>query len=266
MNHSSFLFASRGMLKIRSSYSFFFAKCHPVALFNLTATDILSLFQVMVTEDMLKASFKATYSELLSETARPGTSGIVRPKMKKNVTGAIAERTIQAVAVEKKEEEAPFEDVPLGLYNENYENMASLKRKPIQQGDAGKGGPFKNTKHRQKISQDVVPSTSKPPIPPPPPLPDRIPDKTTSADGIKASTLQSRRSTLKHVDPKDAKLLTAMDETVNSMSASLDRMVDIMGSALTQRRRALGGPTSSHSGSSPLHWTDDEDEEQQSKL
>ena len=239
--------------------------CHPVALFNLTATDILSLFQVIVTEDMLKASFKATYSELLSETARPGTSGIVRPKVKKNITGAIAERTIQAVA-ERKEEEAPFEDVQLGLYNENYENMASLKRKPIQQGDAGKGGPFKGAKHRQKMNQDVVVSTSKPPIPPAPPLPSRIPDKTISLGGIQSSTLQSRRSTLKHVDPRDAKLLTAMDETVNSMSASLDRMVDIMGSAITQRRKALGGTTSSHSGSSPLHWTDDEDEEQLSKL
>jgi len=240
--------------------------CHPVALFNLTATDILSLFQVIVTEDMLKASFKATYSELLSETARPGTSGIVRPKTKTNITGAIAERTIQAVA-ERREQEAPFEDVQLGLYNENYENMASLKRKPIQQGDAGKGGPFKGGKHRQKMSQDAAGSTSKPPIPPPPPLPGKIPDKTISLGGIQSSTLQSRRSTLKHVDPRDAKLLTAMDETVNSMSASLDRMVDIMGSAITQRRKALGGGASSHSGGdSPMHWTDDEDEEQQIKL
>jgi len=71
---------------------------------------------------------------------------------------------------------------------------------------------------------------------------------------------------LKHVDPKDAKLLTAMDETVNSMSASLDRMVDIMGSALTQRRRALGAMTASHSSASSCHWSDDEDEQQQSKL
>jgi hypothetical protein len=129
----------------------------------------LLFFQLLVTEELLRSSIRASYAELLRETAQPGTSGIIRPpKLRRNVDAEIGETTIQAIL----DAEFPYQQ---GVSCDTYTNMDSLRKKPVQQNNTsrGKGGPYKGRSHQQqqKVSLDVGPVAGKPPPPPPPPGP-----------------------------------------------------------------------------------------------
>jgi len=210
-----------------------------------------------VTGELLRNSFRALYAELLRETAQPSTSGIIRPpKLRRNVDAVVGERTIQAIL----DAEYPFQQ---GTSCDTYTNMASLKRKVIQQNDSGKGGPFKGRSH-QKVSLDVGPVLVKPPVPPPPPGPP-LPGKISDATGILASTLQAKMSSLKPLAPSSVQLLSESDSSVKAMSDSLTRIQAIVGSAMIERRRAVAPPGGSNSSGSntPVHWSEESDGEQQ---
>ena len=214
-----------------------------------------------MTEELLRSSIRASYAELLRETAQPGTSGIIRPpKLRRNVDAEIGETTIQAIL----DAEFPYQQ---GVSCDTYTNMDSLRKKPIQQNNIskGKGGPFKNRSHQQKVSLDVGPVAAKPPIPPPPPGPPllgKVPE--AAAGGSLASTLQAKRSSLKPL-AESGKLLSQYDESVKKMSDSLDRIQQITRSAMMERRKVVS-PSHSSSGS-PVHWSEESDgEEPQQRL
>jgi hypothetical protein len=232
-----------------------------VALFNTTATvfyhGFFFFFQLLVTEELLRNSFRASYAELLRETAQPSTSGIIRPpKLRRNVDACLGETTIQAIL----DAEYPFQQ---GTSCDTYTNMASLRKKTIQQNNAsrGKGGPYKNRPPQQKVSLDVGPAT--PPVPPPPPGPP-LPGKVSEAAGILASTLQAKRSSLKPLAPSSVQLLSTYDHSVKAMSDSLDRIQQITHAAMIERRRVMKTSSASSSGkTSPIHWSEPEDDGEQ---
>ena len=219
---------------------------------------LLPFFQLLVTEEMLRSSIRASYAELLRETAQPGTSGIIRPpKLRRNVDAEIGETTIQAIL----DAEFPYQQ---GVSCDTYTNMDSLRKKPVQQNNTsrGKGGPYKGRSHQQqqKVSLDVGPVAGKPPPPPPPPGPlllGNVPEVV--AGGSLASTLQAKRSSLKPLAPGSGKLLSQYDESVKKMSDSLDRIQQITRTAMMERRKVVSPPHSS--SGSPVHWSEESDGE-----